>query len=197
MSTAQGRAVFLDKDGTLIENVPYNVDVEQIRVLPGVREGLIRLHAAGYPLFVVSNQSGVARGYFAETALAGVEQRLREMLGEAGVPLAGFGFCPHHPEGTVAAYRVACACRKPEPGMLIELAARHGLDLARCWMVGDSSSDVEAGQRAGCRTVLIGDRDPADRVALPGHRAFRAHGMAEAAQIIVVADAAASGISRT
>jgi D-glycero-D-manno-heptose 1,7-bisphosphate phosphatase len=95
-------AVFLDKDGTLIEDVPYNVDPDLIRLTDGDLDGLRMLHAAGYLLIVVSNQSGVARGYFEESALGAVEARLRAMLGAAGVPLAGFYSCPHHPDGPVA-----------------------------------------------------------------------------------------------
>src|SRR5579871_1015067 len=107
------RAVFLDKDGTLIEDVPYNVDPDRIRLSVGAMEALQTLHDAGYQLVVVSNQSGVARGRFPEAALAEVEKRLRELLAAAGVPLAGFYYCPHHPAGHVAPYAVDCSCRKP------------------------------------------------------------------------------------
>ena len=124
-------AVFLDKDGTLVEDVPYNVDPALIRLGPGAADGLRLLHAAGYPLIVISNQSGVARGYFEEAALGAVEVRLRELLGEVGVPLTGFYYCPHHPEGSVAAYAVGCECRKPLPGMIVRAADEHGIDLAR------------------------------------------------------------------
>lgn len=148
-------AVFLDKDGTLVEDVPYNVDPAQIRLTVGAVEGLRALDQARYRLIVVSNQSGVARGYFAETALQAVEARLRELLGAVGVPLAGFYYCPHHPEGPVSAYAVACGCRKPAPGLLLRAARDHGIDLTRSWFVGDILNDVEAGHRAGCRTVLL------------------------------------------
>jgi histidinol-phosphate phosphatase family protein len=155
-STQRGRpAVFLDKDGTLIEDVPYNVDPELIRLTDGAVEGLRLLHAAGYVLIVVSNQSGVARGYFEEAALRAVERRLRDLLGAAGVPLAGFYFCPHHPAGSVEAYAVDCACRKPADGLLRRAAREHGIDLARSWMIGDILHDVEAGHRSGCRTILL------------------------------------------
>jgi histidinol-phosphate phosphatase family protein len=151
-----GRAVvFLDKDGTLVENVPYNVDPSRVRLSRGAAEGLAALHAAGYGLAVVSNQSGVARGYFPESALAGVRRRLEELLAEAGVPLAGFYWCPHHPEGSVADYAVACDCRKPAPGLVRRAAAALGADPGASWVVGDILDDVEAGRRAGCRTVLI------------------------------------------
>jgi D-glycero-D-manno-heptose 1,7-bisphosphate phosphatase len=152
---AKRQAVFLDKDGTLIEDVPYNVDPAQIRLEPGAIEGLRLLRDAGFRLIVVSNQPGVAHGLFAESALAGVETRLRELLTAGGVALDGFYHCPHHPKGSVADYARVCDCRKPQPGMLRRAANDHGIALAHSWMVGDILNDVEAGRRAGCRTVLI------------------------------------------
>src|SRR5512138_1881740 len=110
------RAVFLDKDGTLITDNPYSVDPAEMRLLPGVVRGLRQLQAAGYALIVVTNQSGVARGLFSEGALAGVEARLRQLLRAAGVSLAGFYYCPHHPHGGVGPYAIECTCRKPQPG---------------------------------------------------------------------------------
>ena len=148
-------AVFLDKDGTLIEDVPYNVDPDLIRLSRGAGAGAAQLAEAGYAIVVVSNQSGIARGLFRENDLPAVERRLRELLADWHVPLAGFFFCPHHPEGEVASYRLVCDCRKPRPGLLCQAADELGLDLARSWMVGDILDDVEAGHRAGCRTVLL------------------------------------------
>jgi histidinol-phosphate phosphatase family protein len=161
------RAVFLDKDGTLLEDVPYNVRPELMRLAPNSAEGLRRLHAANYRLVVISNQSGVARGFFEEAALGPVERRLREMLAEVGVPLAGFYYCPHHPEGSVAAYAVACACRKPAPGLIQRAACDLGLDLPASWFVGDILDDVEAGRRAGCRTVLLDNGHETEWVRSP------------------------------
>jgi histidinol-phosphate phosphatase family protein len=149
------RAVFLDKDGTLVENIPYNVDPSRIRLGPGAAEGLARLHAAGFLLIVVSNQSGVARGLFQEVALTAVRDRLIELLAGLGVPLGGFHYCPHHPQGPVARYAIACSCRKPEPGMILTAAREHSVSVSDSWMVGDILDDVEAGRRAGCRTVLL------------------------------------------
>ena len=148
-------AVFLDKDGTLIEDVPYNVDPALIRPRAGVGSALARLQAAGYRLIVISNQSGVARGLFPEAALAAVERHLAALLADAGVRLDGFYYCPHHPEGSVPAYAVACACRKPQPGLLLRAAQEREIDLNRSWFVGDILHDVEAGRRAGCRTILL------------------------------------------
>ncbi len=149
------QAVFLDKDGTLIEDVPYNVDPDRIRLMPGAAEALAVLHATGYRLFVISNQSGVARGYFQEAALAGVKARVEALLAEAGVPLAGFYYCPHHPEGVLPAYSIACECRKPQSGLILRAAEEHHINLRASWMMGDILDDIEAGRRAGCRTILL------------------------------------------
>lgn len=148
-------AVFLDKDGTLLEDVRYNIDPAKMRFAPRADEALPAISGAGFEIVVVSNQSGVARGMFAESALSAVESRLRDMLAEIDVPLAGFLYCPHHPEGQDARYAVWCACRKPAPGMIERAAGERGLDASASWMVGDILDDVEAGRRAGCRTVLL------------------------------------------
>ncbi len=150
------RAVFLDRDGTLITNRHYGSDPDEIEFLGGVAEGLRALRAAGYRLVLVTNQSGVARGYFDEAAVAGMHDRLQRMLDEEGAALDGIEYCPHHPEGTVEPYAVECACRKPAPGMLKRAARKHGVDLSASWMVGDIAADVEAGKRAGARTILVG-----------------------------------------
>jgi D-glycero-D-manno-heptose 1,7-bisphosphate phosphatase len=186
------KAIFLDKDGTLIDDVPYNVDPDRIRLAPGTADGLPRLHAAGYRLFVVSNQSGVARGLFAESALGGVETRLRTLLADLGVPLAGFFYCPHHPEGNVGHYAIACDCRKPAPGLILRAAREQGIDVGRSWLVGDILDDIEAGRRAGCRTVLIDNGNETEWVLTPGRRPdFRAADLAEAAHIILAGAPAA------
>ena len=183
------RAVFLDKDGTIIENVPYNVDPERIQLSPGAEEGLRQLHRAGYPLFVVSNQAGVARGYFPESALQGVEARLRELLTAFGVPLAGFTYCPHHPEGSVEGLAVVCECRKPAPGMIVRTAAEHGIDLARSWMVGDILDDIQAGRRAGCRTILVDSGNETKWILSPDREPhYRADNLADAARHIIEQD---------
>jgi len=148
-------AVFFDKDGTLVRDVPYNVDPQRIELMPGAGEGAAQLAAAGYAIVVVSNQSGIARGLFPEHALEQVGQRLRELLADYYVPLAGFYYCPHHPQGVVTEYTVNCECRKPLPGMILQAARDLSLDLSRSWMVGDILDDVEAGHRAGCQAALI------------------------------------------
>jgi D-glycero-D-manno-heptose 1,7-bisphosphate phosphatase len=181
-------AVFLDKDGTLVQDVPYNVDPPRLRLMPGAAEGLRALHRAGYRLIVVSNQSGVARGYFAEEALAAVERRLRDVLAEAGVPLASFYYCPHHPEGTVARYARACSCRKPAPGLILTAAREQGVDLARSWFIGDIVDDVEAGRAAGCRTILLDNGHETEWVLSPRRQPhYTAADLAEAAGIVTSA----------
>lgn len=180
------QAVFLDKDGTLIEDVPYNVDPDHIRLTIGAVEGLQSLHAAGYRLIVVSNQSGVARGFFPESALAGVESRLRQLLADVGLPLTGFYYCPHHPHGSVADYTVDCGCRKPAPGLLLRGAKEHDIALGRSWLIGDILDDLEAGRRAGCRTVLLDNGHETEWI-MNGNRQpdHRAADLAEAATIIL------------
>ena len=156
MTTPEGaKAVFLDKDGTLIRNVPYNVDPAYIELLPSVGEGLRALQDAGFLLFVVSNQPGVAMGRFPHSALAYVEARIDELLTPFGVMITAYGWCTHHPAGMRVRGIVACTCRKPRPGLLLDAAATHGIVLSQSWMVGDILDDVEAGMRAGCATVLV------------------------------------------
>lgn len=153
------KAVFLDKDGTLVEDVPYNIDPDLIRLADGAFESLRLLQEAGYKLIVVTNQSGIARGFFEEYDLHSVRGRLRELFTSAGVNLTGFYYCPHHPEGSVEKYSVECYCRKPNPGMFFRAALEHDIDLSESWMVGDILHDIEAGNRAGCRTVLVNNHN--------------------------------------
>ena len=179
------KAVFLDKDGTLIENVPYNVNPDLIQLTVGAAQGLGLLHKAGYKLIVISNQAGVARGYFPETALLAVEARVRELLAELSIPLAGFYYCPHHPEGKVKSYSIRCSCRKPEPGLIIRAACEHKVNLTRSWFIGDILNDVEAGRRSGCKTILIDNGNETEWVlsqeCLPHHIVID---LAKAADII-------------
>ncbi|MHB8865459.1 MAG: D-glycero-alpha-D-manno-heptose-1,7-bisphosphate 7-phosphatase [Pirellulaceae bacterium] len=148
-------AVFFDKDGTLVENVPHNVDCEKIRLMKGAGAAARKLHEAGYALVVVTNQSGVALGYFGIEDVFRVERRLTELLALEGAPLSGFYFCPHLPFEMATAQAPPCSCRKPWSGMLLQARRELNLDLARSWMVGDILDDVEAGHRAGCRAILF------------------------------------------
>jgi D-glycero-D-manno-heptose 1,7-bisphosphate phosphatase len=150
------KAGFLDKDGTLIKNVPYNVNPDNIQFYPDAFHTIRALHQAGYLLVIISNQSGIARGYFDEGDLLQVEEHIqRETRRNTGAHLAGFYYCPHHPDGIVPRYAIDCDCRKPKPGLLIKAAEELGIDLQNSWMIGDILNDVEAGNQSGCATVLI------------------------------------------
>lgn len=149
------RVVFMDKDGTLVENVPYNADPAQVRLAPNARRAVMRLVREGYSIVIVSNQSGIAKGMFPETAMGAIRERIRELFAPMGADLAGFYYCPHHPEGSVAELAVDCDCRKPGAGLILRAAEELGIDPAESWMVGDTLDDVEAGNRAGCRTILV------------------------------------------
>jgi histidinol-phosphate phosphatase family protein len=134
----------------------------------------------------VSNQSGVARGIFPESALAPVEERLRSMLAALGVALDGFYYCPHHPQASERAYAVACDCRKPAAGLIARAATEHGIDAARSWLVGDILNDVEAGRRAGCRTILLDHGNETEWRRSPEREPhFLAGDLSEAAAIII------------
>jgi D-glycero-D-manno-heptose 1,7-bisphosphate phosphatase len=149
------KAIFLDKDGTLVENVPYNVEPRQVTLASGAGPALRLLARLDYRFYVVSNQDGIALGRFGEEAMERVQDRLSDLLFRENLYLDGFYYCPHHPHGQIPQYAVVCDCRKPRPGMLIRAAGEHGIDLAASWMVGDILHDVEAGNRAGCRSLLI------------------------------------------
>ncbi|MFB2834889.1 D-glycero-alpha-D-manno-heptose-1,7-bisphosphate 7-phosphatase [Floridanema evergladense] len=149
------RAVFLDKDGTLIPNVSYNVNPDLIELSAGAVEGLRSLQAAGYKIIVISNQSGVALGYFSEDKLLPMQLKLTQLLAEIGIKLTGFYYCPHHPEGKISEYKISCSCRKPEPGLILRAAKEHYINLENSWFIGDILNDVEAGHRAGCKSILI------------------------------------------
>jgi D,D-heptose 1,7-bisphosphate phosphatase len=149
------KAIFLDKDGTLIDDVPYNIEPRRITLASGAGPGLRLLARLDYRLFVISNQPGIAHGYFSEQAMDAVSDRLADLLFREQLTLDGFYYCPHHPDGRLDRYAVQCQCRKPRPGMLLKAASDHDIDLADSWMIGDILHDIEAGNRAGCRTILI------------------------------------------
>ncbi len=154
-SRSTSGAVFLDRDGTLIRDVGYLQDPSQIQFLPGVLEALRLLQQTGLHLVLVSNQSGIARGYFTPQTLQAVQNHLEALLRKAGIQLSGWYYCPHHPEAALREYRQNCFCRKPAPGMLFRAARDFHLDLKRSYLVGDKLSDIQAGQAAGVFSILV------------------------------------------
>jgi D-glycero-D-manno-heptose 1,7-bisphosphate phosphatase len=142
------RAVFLDRDGTIMEDANYCGDVERVILIPGAVEAVRRLQEAGFWLFIVTNQSGIGRGYFTHDAMEQIHRYLDQQFGAGGVKFDGYYVCPHHPEDK-------CDCRKPHPKFLLDAARDHGLDLATSYMVGDRPTDIETGINAGTRTVLL------------------------------------------
>lgn len=142
------RAVFFDRDGTLNEDPGYLGEADKLKLLPGASRAIARLVQAGFGIFVVTNQSGVGRGKFTRPALDLVHARLEELLARDGGRVDGYGICEHPPEAN-------CVCRKPHPKLILDLCRRHGLDPKSCYMVGDKSSDIEAGRAAGCADSIL------------------------------------------
>lgn len=149
------KAVFLDKDGTLIPDIPYNADPALITIEKDALSGLKLLYDAGYVLIIISNQSGIARGYFTEDKMPAIELKINKLLASEHIALTGFYYCPHHPKGIIDGYNIDCACRKPKPGMILNAAKDHKINLSASWMIGDILNDVEAGNLAGCQSILI------------------------------------------
>ena len=163
------RAVFLDRDGTIIHDVHFLRRPEDIRVLPGACGAIRALREAGFKVVVVSNQSGVARGYVSEDGLAAIERELARRLEARGARVDRWYYCPHLDGAPVQAYDVSCECRKPKPGMILRAATELGIDLARSSAVGDSPRDIEAARAAGVgTTVLLAGRSGADRARVRG-----------------------------
>ncbi len=148
-------AVFCDRDGTLVREVPYLHDPARLELLPGAAGALTALARAGFALVVVTNQSGLARGYYGEDAVAAVHERMADLLAEAGVHLDGVYWCPHHPDGVVAGWAHTCTCRKPGSGMLEAAAIDLGLDLASSWLIGNTPSDIGAARAAGVTPLFV------------------------------------------
>lgn len=151
MSEAQSPAIFIDRDGTLIEEVDYLANPQGVVLIPGAARALVALREGGYKLVLVTNQSGIARGMFDEETLRKIHAFLQSTLAEHGASLDGLYHCPHHPDfGSPP-----CSCRKPAPGMIMQAAQDLNLDLERSWMIGDAVRDTDAGRAAGTRTLLV------------------------------------------
>lgn len=201
-ASAGPRVVFLDKDGTLIEDLPYNVDLRRIRLAPGASEALRLWGEHGWQVAIITNQSGVARGYFSLEDLDAVSAHLAEVVRAHGATWAGLYACPHLPEG-INEFAIECDCRKPEPGLLRTAARELQVSPEASWFIGDTWMDMAAGNAVGCRTILVGaewqqaSSYPAD--ARPDHAV---PDMLAAASLVVAEDRSAAeehatGIAQT
>lgn len=182
------KAVFLDRDQTIIEDPGYISDPAQVKLLPGAEVAIKSLAQGGYKIVVVTNQSGIARGMLNEETLEQVHQELRRQLGQSGAAIDAIYFCPFHPEGSVEAYAKESEHRKPAPGMLLLAAAEMDLDLSQSWMIGDGVRDVEAGQRAGCHTIRLQSPAQAKEAAGEGEEIqadYTVRNLVDAARIIL------------
>lgn len=141
-------AVFLDRDGTLNDEVEYLHEPDQLRLLPGAARAVRLLNRAAVLVILVTNQAGIGRGYYSEAAMRALHRELAARLAARGAHLDAIYHCPHHPDDD-------CDCRKPKPGMLLRAAAEHDIDLRRSFVIGDKMSDLEAGRRAGSNTILV------------------------------------------
>ena len=148
-------AVFLDRDGVLNEDRSYVYRWEDFFFLPGVVEALRAFRKLGYLLVVITNQSGIARGFYEESDVLALHDRMTICLRSQGIDLADVYYCPHHPEGAVSRYAFACSCRKPAPGMILRAVAEHDIDLSRSLLVGDKTTDLEAGKLAGITSLYL------------------------------------------
>ena len=179
MNTRLESAVFLDRDGTIARDVPYCRRVEDFDVLPTVPESIRLLNDQGFKVAVITNQSGIARGYFTEEMLSLIHKKMRNELAKCGARVDAIYVCPHHPDEK-------CGCRKPKPTLLLQAAKDMGIALPLSYMVGDDARDVEAGRAAGCKTVLVTTGPNQGDIVAQGKRAdYVAHTLREAAEWIV------------
>jgi D-glycero-D-manno-heptose 1,7-bisphosphate phosphatase len=147
-------AIFLDRDGTINEEVGHLSSLAQLMLYPQAARAIKMINGSGMKSVVVTNQSGVARGYFTAAFVTGVHRQIQSMLAPHQAHLDAFYYCPHHPEGQ-GIYRQECYCRKPEPGMLLMAAQDMGIDLGRSYLIGDTRKDMQAGLKAGAKAVLV------------------------------------------
>ncbi|MFA5104546.1 MAG: HAD family hydrolase, partial [Candidatus Margulisiibacteriota bacterium] len=149
------KAVFLDRDGTLIEDVGYLSDEKDIRLLIGAAEAVSSLGKAGFKTVMITNQAAIARGIISESRFGEINAKVLSQFLSHGAGFDGVYYCPHHPTEGKGKYLAKCSCRKPFPGMILKAAKELGLDLSRSFMIGDRYKDIEAGINAGCKTVLV------------------------------------------
>ncbi|WP_210346981.1 HAD family hydrolase [Bradyrhizobium sp. CCBAU 53351] len=148
-------AVFFDRDGVLNEDDGYTFEPEKIRWVEGAQQAVKAVNDAGYLAFVVTNQSGIARGFYEERHVHDLHEWMSRELANVGAHIDAFEFCPHHPDGLIERYRALCNCRKPEPGMIRALLERYAVDLDASFMIGDKQTDLAAAQAAGIAAYLF------------------------------------------
>ncbi|MCP4714515.1 MAG: HAD family hydrolase [Deltaproteobacteria bacterium] len=148
-------AVFIDRDGTLNEEVHYLSRPDQLRLISGAAQAIVEINRAGLLAVVITNQAGVARGLIPEDQLPRIQQAFTEMLGREGARIDGYYQCPHHPDGSIARYRRTCTCRKPQPGLLLQAAQELDIDLKKSCVVGDKASDIQLGHNVGATTFMV------------------------------------------
>lgn len=148
-------AVFLDRDGTIIEDTGYIKSPAEIKFIPGAIAAIKQLQSAGYKIIIISNQAGIARGFFSEDILQTIDKTIHRHVLSGGGHIDGSYYCPHHPEHGVYPYKQECDCRKPLPGLIKKAEKDLALDLSRSFMIGDKTTDIEAGGNAGVKTVLV------------------------------------------
>ena len=180
------KAVFLDRDGTIVREKGYITVPDDLEILPGAAEAILSLRERGWKVIVVSNQGAVAKGLVTEEELGEINLRMVMMLGAEGATFDGVYVCPHHPEGKVPDYAIECGCRKPRAGLLEQAASEHDLDLAECVMIGDSLRDLQAGREAGVSATIL---------VLTGHGAETAKGEHGADHVAADLEAAAAWLA--
>lgn len=151
----EGGALFLDRDGTIVEEIGYVTQPDQLKLLPNAAAGITRFNEAGVRVFVVTNQAAIAHGLIDERELEAINFRLVAMLGMEGARVDGFYYCPHHPEGKIAEYTQECDCRKPAPGLIERASREHDIVLWDSVMIGDAVRDLQAGKAAGTKAALV------------------------------------------
>ena len=165
------KAVFLDRDGVITQEPPhYAHRPDQMALIPGAGDAIRRLNENEYAVIVISNQAGIAYGFYQEEDTLSFNRAMSEELAQAGARLDAVYFCPHHAEAKIERYRLDCDCRKPKPGMLLKAREEHGIDMKQSFMIGDKLTDIEAGNNAGCKTILVKTgygRETAQNIRIP------------------------------
>lgn len=154
------KAVFLDRDGTIIEDVGHINSYDKIKFLPRVSKAVALLNKSGFKVIVVSNQAGVAKGYTTERKVKEINRIIKETLAKCGAVIDKIYYCPHHKDGIVEKYKKDCSCRKPNTGMIEQATKEFDIDLKKSFMIGDKACDIEAGYKAGCKTAILANQNP-------------------------------------